>query len=103
MMNQKIRQFIESLQDNLSKISVSNPAKKCVWSYALLLLFCCLLYVSGWIFEWVVDGRPNLSEMRMFLSSVTGVAAVAAVTFVAKSVIDMNNNGIPDDFEEKGK
>ena len=72
-------------------------------SYALLLLFCCLLYVSGWIFEWVADGRPNLPEMRMFLSSITGIAAVAAVTFVAKSVIDMNGNGIPDDFEEKGK
>ena len=71
-----------------------------VW-YAALLVVCCMIYVAAWLYDWSAGTKPDLVELRNFLHEISGAAWIAVVGFLAKSFIDRNDNGIPDQYETK--
>lgn len=50
---------------------------------------------------WSTKMQPDLVEMRNFLHEISGAAWIAVIGFLAKSFIDRDNNGIPDQYEEE--
>ena len=72
-----------------------------VW-YAFFLAFCSALYVVMLLADWYIAGRPNLTEMRQFMSVMLSGAAVAAIGFCARWLIDRNDDGVPDEAEKGG-
>lgn len=101
-MKEKILQFMNWAQDYMRSVSFSGEGIKYIVWYAITIVFCCLLYVSGWLYDWfVISGKPNMTEMRLFLHEIASSPWIAVIGFIAKALIDRNKNGIPDELEDK--
>lgn len=100
-MKEKIRQVLGWARDKLRPLSISSGAMKYVAWYALLIVFGCMLYLVSWCADWYILGRPNVIELRNFLHEIASAPWVAVIGFIAKTLIDKNKDGIPDEFEDK--
>lgn len=92
--------LIEWIQTKLPAIpSVPGAAMRYIVWYALFLVICAGLDVLMILADWWGSGKPNLAEMRQFLSTMLSGAAVAAVGFVCRWLVDSNGDGVPDEAE----
>ena len=67
----------------------------------LLIIGSIFLYWAGWIWLWAVLGRVDLPALNMLLQTLTGVSFIAAIGFIGKSLVDEDENGVPDEWEKK--
>ena len=100
MVTIKIMQVMKWVQDKIRSPSVHQGAMHYILWYALLLVFCCTIYLTGWCVDWYVSGKPNLPELRNFLHEIASTPWIAVIGFIGKAFIDKDNDGIPDEFEE---
>lgn len=80
--------------------SSSNAMRYVAW-YALFLALCSVLYLVMLLYDWYASGKPNVAEMRQFISTMLGGSAVAAIGFCAKYLVDSNGDGVPDEIEKE--
>ena len=66
-------------------------------SLDVLLYSLCLELLC----DWYDTGHPNLVELRNFLHEIASSAWVAVIGFIAKSFVDKDNDGIPDEYESE--
>lgn len=97
----KVKEWIRELLRKIPMIGGNSAAMKYISGYALLLVLCVGLYILMICADWVNNGRPNLAEMRQFISTVVSGGFVAAVSFACKYLVDSNGNGIPDENEKE--
>ena len=67
----------------------------------LLIIGSIFLYWAGWIWLWAVLGRVDLPALNMLLQTLTGVSFIAATGFIGKSLVDEDEDGVPDEWEKK--
>lgn len=96
----KLRTWIESLLNKIPKTAPGAAMKYIIW-YAVFLIGVCLLDIVMILADWWAAGRPNLSEMRQFLSTMLSGSAVAAIGFVARWLVDTDGDGVPDEITKK--
>lgn len=96
----KLRDWIEKLIQKIPKTAPGAAMRYIVW-YALFLVACCLLDVVMILADWGINGRPNIVEMRQFLSTMLSGSAVAAIGFVARWLVDSDGDGVPDEINRK--
>ena len=96
-----VKQVLLRAVDSLARVRLPYSAMKYIRLYATLVAIGCALYITGWCSLWYVDKRPNIEEMRQFITTVTNPAWVAAVAFISKMLVDKDADGIPDDIEEE--
>lgn len=96
----KIRGWLESLLASIPATAPEAAMRYIVW-YAFFLALCAVLDVAMLLADWWIAGRPNLAEMRQFLGTMLSGAAVAAVGFCARWLVDKNGDGVPDEAEEE--
>lgn len=89
------------VQNKIRSPNITKGAMRYIVWYALLLVFCCTIYLTGWCVDWYVSGVPNLPELRNFLHEIASSSWIAVIGFVAKALVDKDNDGIPDEFEDK--
>ena len=97
----KVSQWLRKGKKYLRNMTKSHAAMRYIVWYAAMLVIGCTIYVSAWLYDWYTALRPDLVEFRNFLHEISGAAWIAAIGFLAKAFIDQNNNGIPDQYEEK--
>jgi hypothetical protein len=97
----KVSQWLRKGKKYLRNMTKSHAAMRYIVWYATMLVIGCTIYVSAWLYDWYTALRPDLVEFRNFLHEISGAAWIAAIGFLAKAFIDQNNNGIPDQYEEK--
>lgn len=95
----KLTEFIQRIFSKLPKTAPNAAMKYILW-YALFLAFCASLDLLMLLTDWYVNGKPNLSEMRQFVSMMISGSAVAAIGFAARWLVDSDNNGVPDEAEK---
>lgn len=100
-MKEKLLAWMEKLLEKTPKTTKKAAMRYIVW-YAFFLAFCAGLYVVMLLADWYIAGRPNLTEMRQFMSVMLSGAAVAAIGFIARWLVDENGDGIPDAVAQKG-
>lgn len=93
----KIKNWFVSLLERLPSTAPKAAMRYIVW-YAFFLAFCAGLYIVMILADWYVTGRPDLGEMRQFLSTMLSGAAVAAIGFCARWLVDRDGDGIPDEI-----
>lgn len=49
--------------------------------------------------DWWASGKPDLAEMRQFMCVMLSGAAVAAIGFCGRWLVDSDANGVPDEDE----
>lgn len=97
----KVSQWIKKGKKYLRNLTKSHAAMRYIVWYAALLVVCCMIYVTAWLYDWIAGAKPDLVELRNFLHEISGAAWIAVVGFLAKSFIDRDENGIPDQYEEE--
>lgn len=95
----KLREWIEKLIQKIPQTAPGAAMRYILW-YALFLVACCLLNVIMILADWGINGKPNLGEMRQFLSTIISGSAVAAIGFVARWLVDTDGDGVPDEIKK---
>ncbi|WP_276673678.1 hypothetical protein [Selenomonas artemidis] len=100
-MGAKIAQWIGKAGAYIKSMPKSHAAMRYITWYAVLIILCCTIYVGAWVYDWYTQPRADLVELRAFLHEIASAAWIAVIGFLAKSFIDRDNNGIPDQYEEE--
>ena len=97
----KVSQWIKKGKKYLRNMTKSHAAMRYIVWYAAMIVICVMIYVGAWLYDWNNTMKPDLVELRNFLHEISGAAWIAVIGFLAKSFIDRDENGIPDQYEEK--
>lgn len=98
----KIKSWISDILQKIPTLGGDSAAMRYITGYAVLLVACVAIYLIMIFADWASTGKPNLQEMRQFISTIVSGGFVAAVGFACKYLVDANGNGIPDE-QEKGE
>lgn len=97
----KVSQWFGRAGKYLRDMTKSHAAMRYIVWYAAMIVICVMIYVTAWLYDWNTKMHPDLVEMRNFLHEISGAAWIAVIGFLAKSFIDRDNNGVPDQYEDK--
>lgn len=97
----KITELFDLARDKVGQFSFPKSSMRYIIGYAVLVAGCALLYVFAWCFEWWISGKADLPALLQFLHEIASAPWVALIGFLAKAFIDRNNDGVPDEFEER--
>lgn len=100
-MLERIKEWTRELLQKIPDLGGDSAAMRYITGYALLLVLCVVIYLAMILMDWHSTGKPNLAEMRQFISTVVSGGFVAAVSFACKYLVDANQNGIPDENEKE--
>lgn len=98
-MLEKVKNAIQNFLNKLPKTAPGAAMGYILW-YALFLILCAALYIVMILADWYIAGRPNLSEMRQFLNVMLSGAAIAAIGFCGRWLVDQDEDGVPDEAEK---
>lgn len=101
-MIEKITDQFKKIFDMMPKSAPGASMRYILW-YALFLIFCAFLYIAMLLADWIATGKPNVQEMRQFISTMLSGSAVAAIGFVCRWVVDKDGNGTPDEAEKENR
>lgn len=101
-MAEKIRGWLGQLMERIPATAPRAAMRYIRW-YALFLILCAVLDVVMLLADWWIAGKPNLAEMRQFLSTMLSGAAVAAIGFCARWLVDRDGDGVPDEAQKGGE
>lgn len=88
-------------QDKIRSPNIQQGAMRYIKWYALLLVFCCTIYLTAWCVDWYIVGKPDLIEIRNFIHEIASASWIAVVGFICKALVDKDGDGIPDEFEKQ--
>lgn len=100
-MKEKIKDWLRRITEKIPTLGGNSAAMRYITGYALLLILCVGIYLVMILADWYGTGKPNLVEMRQFISTVVSGGFVAAVSFACKYLVDANHNGVPDENEKR--
>lgn len=86
----------------MGKMKLKGLPKAFILIVVGLLIISILMYLSGCLFIWYMDNRPPLKDINIIITTLTSVPAIAAIGFLGKAMVDDDNNGTPNVWEEKG-
>lgn len=79
--------------------TVSKPIKAVIAAYFMLVVLLVITYYAAWMYQ-SCNGQIVMSDLLAVIKEMIGPAMIGFMTFIAGCFVDMNNNGIPDRFEE---
>ena len=97
----KVSQWLCRGKKYLHSLTKSHAAMRYIVWYAGMIVICVMIYVAAWLYDWNIKMQPDLVELRNFLHEISGAAWIAVIGFLAKSMTDRDENGIPDQYEEE--
>lgn len=98
-----IRNGVIKTLDKTGKMKVRGLPLALVVILMVLILLVIVLYIVGWVFVWYYSGKVEFVALNELLRTITGTAFIAAVGFLAKALIDEDENGIPDYLEKENE
>ena len=88
---------IAAAKRNLNKMK--KTIKTVITGYFMLVVLLIITYYTAWLYQ-RCNGQIVMSDLIAVIKEMIGPAMIGFMTFIAGCFIDMNNNGIPDKFEE---
>ncbi|WP_281739266.1 hypothetical protein [Acidaminococcus fermentans] len=97
----RLHGLLLNLMGSLGRMKVRGLPRALVIVLMLLIIGSILLYLSGWVWLWAFQGKVDLPAMNMLIQTLTGVSFIAAIGFIGRSLVDANEDGVPDEWEKK--
>lgn len=102
-LNELIRVVLNKISSGSTKLKNSfkfnTSAMIYIRVFALLYFIVNLTYICFWLFSAFVY-HIDLPELRQYIISLSSAGVVAVIGFLSQSLVDKNDNGIPDNMEE---
>lgn len=99
----KIQDAMLKVLGSVGRMKVRGLPRALVIILMLLIIGSVVLYLSGWVWLWVIQRRVDLPAMNMLLQTLTGASFIAAIGFIGKGLIDEDRDGIPDEWQKEEK
>ena len=96
--------IIKSLANRVKKFVKGNGGilpKLFVWVYASVFVGCGLVTVLGVIYEFVTRGAVNYKAVNDFIREYFAPSIAGTFAVLGVLLIDKDNDGIPDKWEEE--
>ena len=100
-MLEKIKNLIVSARNKVA--SMSPKIMAVIVGYFIAVVLLVLTYYAAWMYMWLWLDKIIMSDLLALIHEITGPAMVAFVTFIATSLVDKNENGVPDPFEKEAE
>lgn len=100
-MFEKIKNLIVSARNKVA--SMSPKIMAVIVGYFIAAVLLVLTYYAAWMYMWLWLDKIVMSDLLALIREITGPAMVAFVTFIATSLVDKNENGVPDPFEKEAE
>ena len=97
----KLQKVLLNILGSVGRMKVRGLPRALVIVLMLLIIGSIFLYSAGWIWLWAVLGRVDLPALNMLLQTLTGVSFIAAIGFIGKSLVDDDEDGVPDEWEKE--
>lgn len=97
----KIQDALLKLMGSVGRMKVKGLPRALVIILMLLIIGSVCLYLAGWVWVWAFQSRVDLPALNMLLQTLTGVSFIAAIGFIGKSLVDEDEDGVPDEWEKK--
>lgn len=97
----KLQKVLLNILGSVGRMKARGLPRVLVIVLMLLIIGSILLYWAGWIWLWAVLGRVDLPALNMLLQTLTGVSFIAAIGFIGKSLVDDDDDGVPDEWEKE--
>lgn len=97
----KLQKVLLNILGSVGRMKVRGLPRALVIVLMLLIIGNIFLYCAGWIWLWSVLGRVDLPALNMLLQTLTGVSFIAAIGFIGKSLVDDDEDGVPDEWEKE--
>lgn len=78
---------------------LSQPIKWVIISYFLLVVVLVLTYYAAWMYLFS-NSKSTLNDLLMLINAMIGTPMVAFITFIAGCFVDLDGDGIPDQFQK---
>ena len=95
--------IIKNIQSRVTKFVKQRGGilpKLFVWLYASLFISCGLLTIIGIIYEFAAKGSVNYASINAFVREYFAPSICGTFAILGVLLIDKNNDGVPDKFEE---
>lgn len=83
------------------KLKIRGMPRIVVYLFLITLIFSMWIFLYAWCENWKITGKPDLVTLISFIACITSVSFIGAVGFFGKALIDNNDDGIPDEWEDK--
>ncbi|MCQ2581869.1 MAG: hypothetical protein MJ187_04920 [Alphaproteobacteria bacterium] len=80
---------------------ISQPIKFVIIGYFLIVVALILSYYAAWVFLFT-NNKASLNDLLVLINAMIGTSMIAFITFIAGCFVDLDGNGIPDQFEKEG-
>lgn len=97
----KLQKVLLNILGSVGRMKVRGLPRALVIVLMLLIIGSIFLYCAGWIWLWAVLGRVDLPALNMLLQTLTGVSFIATIGFIGKSLVDDDEDGVPDEWEKE--
>lgn len=78
---------------------LSQPIKVVTIGYFLIVVALVLSYYAAWLYLFIIN-KATLNDLMALINSMIGTSMIAFITFIAGCFVDIDGNGIPDQFEK---
>lgn len=99
----RIAKWLNRLNENVANLSIRGAPRFLLLTFAGIFIIVGLLYITGLLIELYFTGRVNYRAINDFISAYFGVASVAAFGVLGKALIDADEDGKPDVWEDEDK
>lgn len=98
-----ISKWLVHLNDKIADLNIRGAPRFFLLTFAMIFIVVGLLYITGLLIELYFTGRVNYRAVNDFVNSYFGMASVAAFGVIGKALIDVDEDGKPDVWEDKDK
>lgn len=100
-MLQRIQKELLIALSKTGKLKIRGMPRIMVYLFLITLVFSMWLFLYAWCENWKSTGKPDLVTLISFIACITSLSFMGAVGFFGKALIDKDNDGIPDEWEDK--
>ena len=93
---EKFKWLIDRINRERKRTREAKSSMRIVWFYGIGLALISALLVGGWVYQWILTGRPDLPLLVSYFKEYTAASVVAAVTFLSVFNVDKNQVERPD-------
>ena len=95
-----IQKWIKALNQGVTKMKITGLPRVFLLLYAGIFISVGSLYLVGLLLEFWTTGKVNYPAVNQFAGTYFGVAVVGTFCVLGKALVDKDEDGIPDPWEQ---
>lgn len=97
----RLQKTLLDLLGSMGRMRVKGLPRALVITIMLLIIGSVVLYLASWCWLWRAKGQVDLSALNALIQTITSMAFIAAIGFIGKSLIDADDDGVPDPWKKE--